>query len=269
MFISEINVFPVKSLRGTGRETALVERRGLANDRRWMIVDVENRFLSQREFPKMARITTDLTDAGLILGFEGKRIRAPFAAADSKRETVAVWNDRCPAEVAGVEINEWLSDILEARCRLVRMPDDSVRPVDAAYAIRADDRVSFADGFPFLLIGESSLGDLNSRLETPVPMDRFRPNLVVSGAEAFAEDDWKRIRIGETVFHVVKPCSRCVITTIDQAEGVKTGVEPLRTLAEFRTFERNGAKKILFGQNLIAENVGGSLRVGDRVEVVE
>jgi uncharacterized protein YcbX len=149
------------------------------------------------------------------------------------------------------------------------MPEETRRKVNYFYAVHKDDTVSFADGYPFLLIGESSLGDLNARLENPVKMNRFRPNFVVSGAEAFAEDDWKQIKIGTTEFHVVKPCGRCVMTTIDQASGEKQGVEPLKTLASYRTPKRSINKKILFGQNLIAENVGEVVKIGDKVEIIE
>jgi hypothetical protein len=162
-------------------------------------------------------------------------------------------------------VNRWFSDILELDCRLVEIAPDAFRAVDANFAVSDDDEVSFADGFPYLLIGASSLADLNTRLATPVPMNRFRPNIVMSGADAFAEDEWRRIRIGETTFHVVKPCARCVLTTVDQVSGEKTGAEPLRTLATYRTV--NG--KVMFGQNLIAENVGDEIRVGDRVTVLE
>jgi uncharacterized protein YcbX len=149
------------------------------------------------------------------------------------------------------------------------MPDETRRKVNYFYAVRKDDHVSFADGYPFLLIGENSLEDLNRRLERKVPMNRFRPNFVVSGSAAFAEDEWKRIKIGAGEFHVVKPCARCVITTVDQATGEKQGVEPLKTLASYRIPKRSIKKKILFGQNLIAENEGEVLRVGDQVEIFE
>ena len=166
----------------------------------------------------------------------------------------------------GDEVNGWFSDVLDVECRLVTMPETTRRRIPPEFAVNpGEDHVSFADGYPFLLIGEASLAEVNARLETPVPMNRFRPNLVVSGSEAFAEDSWKKIRIGETVFHLVKPCARCVLTTVDQATGVKDGKEPLKTLASFRTFDG----KVLFGQNLIAENPGGVVRVGDEVEVLE
>ena len=174
------------------------------------------------------------------------------------------------ARVYENSINEWFSDVLQTNCRLALMPEETERRVNYFYAVYRDDHVSFADGYPFLLIGENSLADLNSKLKEAVPMNRFRPNFVVGGGtEAFAEDGWKKIKIGESVFHVVKPCGRCVMTTIDQASGVKDGKEPLQTLASYRIPKRSIKKKILFGQNLIVEKSGGVLRIGDRIEVLE
>ncbi len=149
------------------------------------------------------------------------------------------------------------------------MPGETPRKVNYFYAVHKDDEVSFADAYPFLLIGVNSLADLNSRLEKKIPMNRFRPNFVVSGTEAFAEDNWKKIRIGSTIFHLVKPCARCVITTIDQESGISDGKEPLKTLAQYRMLKRSIKKKILFGQNLIAENAGEVVRVGDKIEIIE
>jgi MOSC domain-containing protein len=135
--------------------------------------------------------------------------------------------------------------------------------------VQRDDHVSFADAYPFLVIGENSLADLNARLDEALPMNRFRPNFVAADSEGFAEDSWKKIKIGETIFHVVKPCARCVMTTIEQTTGEKDGKEPLKTLADFRIPKRSVKKKILFGQNLIAERAGEILRVGDKIEVLE
>ena len=148
------------------------------------------------------------------------------------------------------------------------MPDEIKRKVNYLYRIAADDHVSFADGYPFMLIGEDSLANLNEKLKEPLPMNRFRPNFVVADSEAFAEDGWKKIRIGDAIFNVVKPCERCVIPTIDQQTGIKTGVEPTKTLASFRT-KKSIKKKVLFGQNLIVEKEGNVLRIGDKIEILE
>jgi uncharacterized protein YcbX len=269
MHLSEINIYPVKSLRGLGVESATVDRRGFEFDRRWMLVDEKGRFVSQREIPKMARIAVSIADGELRFEIDGKFVAGSFEPVGAEELDVMIWNDRCRANVYPDSINGWISEALGADCRLVKLKNGFRRAVDADYAVREDDHVSFADGFPYLLIGEGSLADLNSRLEPPVPMNRFRPNLVVAGAGAFDEDSWKRIRIGESVFHVVKACSRCVITSIDQATGEKSISEPLKALAKYRTIIRNGAQKIVFGQNLIADAVGQIVRVGDEVEIIE
>lgn len=269
MCLSEINVYPIKSLRGVSLKTSLVENRGLQFDRRWMLVDERNQFLTQRDFPKMATVGVKITNDGLLVSSGGETLEISFEPQTNETANVKIWSSRCLGRIYEKKINEWFSDVLETSCRLVLMPEDAKRRVNYFYAVRRDDVVSFADGYPFLLIGESSLADLNSRLDAPVPMDRFRPNLVVSDSGAFAEDEWKKIRIGANVFHVVKPCARCVITTIDQRRGTKTGAEPLKTLAAYRIPKRSVKKKILFGQYLIAENVGAVLNVGDKIEAIE
>lgn len=269
MFLSEINIYPIKSLGGIGLKNSKVETRGLEYDRRWLLVDERNNFLTQREFPKMAAIDVALNGESLRVSSNGERLDVAFAPQTNETASVKIWSSRCRARVYESAVNKWFSDVLQTNCRLVLMPEETVRRVNYFYRVHEEDVVSFADGYPFLLIGENSLADLNSRLETPISINRFRPNLVVKDSKAFAEDDWKTIRVGDCVFHVVKPCARCVITTIDQEVGVKTGVEPLKTLATFRIPKRSVKKKILFGQNLIAERAGAVLRVGDEVEVIE
>ena len=149
------------------------------------------------------------------------------------------------------------------------MPEETRREVNPLYAVRKfQDVVSFADGYPILLIGKGSLADLNAKLENPVPMNRFRPNLVVENSESFAEDKWKKIKIGDTIFHLVKPSERCVITTVDQEKGVFGGKEPLKTLATYRLEKSATGQKILFGQNLIAESFGGKIKIGDKIEIL-
>lgn len=264
MNLSEINIYPVKSLKGIGLSESSVDIRGLHHDRRWMLVDADGQFMTQREFPRMALIETSVNGSGLKVRFDGTELAVPDEAEKGPVE-VGIWEGPVGAAMFGDEVNGWFSEVLEVDCRLVTMPEATRRRVDRQYAIDAErDIVSFADGYPFLLIGDGSLAALNSRLATPVPMNRFRPNFVVAGADAFAEDTWKKVRIGETVFHFVKPCGRCVMPTVDQETGVKDGKEPLKTLASFRTV--NG--KVLFGQNLIAEKPGGVIRVGDEVEVL-
>jgi len=270
MLLSEINIYPIKSLKGISLDKSKIERRGLEFDRRWMLVDEKNQFFTQREFPKMATLSVEILENGLqVSENENNKILIPFETQSEETARVKIWRSSCRARVYEDSVNEFFRDALQTNCKLVLMPEETQRKVNYFYAVQKDDHVSFADGYPVLLIGENSLADLNEKLKNPVPMNRFRPNLVVSDSEAFAEDGWKKIKIGATVFHVVKPCARCVMTTIDQSEGVKTGVEPLKTLASYRTPKRSVKKKILFGQNLIAEKEGDFLRVGDKVEILE
>ncbi|MGI9037179.1 MAG: MOSC domain-containing protein [Pyrinomonadaceae bacterium] len=269
MRLSEINIYPIKSLRGISLTEAKIERRGLRFDRRWMLVDENNECLTQREFPKMATLSVEISQNELRVLNGAEKIYVPFAPQMGETETVKIWTNRVKAKIYENKIGEFFSDALQIKCRLALMPEDARRKVNYFYAVRADDCVSFADAFPFLLIGENSLADLNEKLKNSVPMNRFRPNFVVKDSEAFAEDGWKKIKIGENIFHVVKPCARCVMTTIEQATGEKQGVEPLKTLASYRIPKRSAKGKILFGQNLIAENAGGTLRVGDEIKVLE
>ncbi len=266
MFISEISIYPIKSLGGISLESSVIEERGLQFDRRWMLVDEKNQFLTQREFPKMAIIEVKVKTDSLIVSNKSESFKIPFEVDSEITTSAKVWSSSVKSRVYSNEINDWFSEILSIKCRLVLMPEDTKRKVNPFYAVRKfKDMVSFADGYPFLIIGENSLKDLNSKLENPVPMNRFRPNFVVSDSEAFAEDSWKKIKIGDEVFHVVKPCARCVMTTIDQTKGEKDGKEPLKTLAKYRT--KNG--KVLFGQNLIADKPGATVRIGDEIEILE
>jgi len=269
MQLSEINIYPIKSLGGVSLTKSTVENRGLQFDRRWMLVDEKNNFLTQRENALMATVKIEILEKGLGVSSGNETLEVPFETDSQETASVKVWSSRCRAKVYKGKFNQWFSDVLQKNCKLVSMPEETRRKVNYFYAVHKNDTVSFADGYPILLAGENSLADLNARLETPVPMNRFRPNLVVAGADAFAEDGWKQIKIGAVIFHVVKPCGRCVITTIDQTSGEKQGVEPLKTLATYRIPKRSVKRKILFGQNMIAENSGEVLNVGDKIEVVE
>lgn len=193
----------------------------------------------------------------------------PLAPDSTDRIKVQIWADVCDAIAYNAKINGWFSEVLKIDCRLVFMPDDARRFVEPDYRVRDADITSFSDAFPYLLIGENSLADLNSRLEKPVAMNRFRPNFTIQNAAAFAEDDWRQIKIGTAVFHAVKRCARCVVTTIDQATGESDGKNPLQTLAQFRTAKSNNRNKIVFGQYLIAEDANQTVRVGDEIEVLK
>ena len=256
-------MYPVKSCRGVAFEEAVLEKRGLRHDRRWMVVDEERQFLTQRTEPRLALVGVRIEGEELRLTSAGHgelRLSAPLDG--NERTRVRVWKDEVEAADGGAEAAAWMTEWLGRPARLVYLPDDSVRAVNPKYA-NAGDRVSFADGFPLLLVTTASLTDLNTKLTEPVPMDRFRPNIVVDGAEPWAEDAWKRLRIGASGLRVAKPCARCVVTTTDQQTGAR-GVEPLRTLATFR----NVGGEVMFGQNAIPENEG-VLRVGDAVVIDE
>jgi len=266
MHLSEINIYPVKSLKGIPLNEAIVEDRGLRHDRRWMLVDKKNQFLTQREFPVMARIKINIDGDQFTATTDDSSLEVPLSPSTDEFHTAKIWASTVRSQFYPKEVDRWFSDALGTECRLVAMPEGAHRAVSPFYAVRRfKDSVSFADGYPFMVLSQASVDDLNSRLATPVPMNRFRPNFVVADAEPFAEDSWKIIRIGPTVFHVVKPSERCVLTTVDQEKGEKTGKEPLRTLSIYRNFKG----KVLFGQNLIAENAGGTVRVGDTVQVLE
>lgn len=252
-------------------DEALVESQGLQYDRRWMLVDPQGKFFTQREFPRMSTLKVSLEVDGLRVSNQHGTVHIPFNQNGIGQEIeVEVWNSKLTAQTSENSINEWFSDALQTNCRLVQMNQNSNRLINPVYAVRKfQDTVSFADGYPVLLIGQASLDDLNSRLNDSIPMNRFRPNLVVKDSDAFAEDDWKQIKVGETVFYIVKPCERCVMTTIDQSKGVSVGKEPLKTLATYRLVKKDGESKILFGQNLIADGVGKKIKVGDKVEIRE
>jgi uncharacterized protein len=263
MQLSQLYVYPIKSAGGISLGASDVDERGLRYDRRWMLVDETGCFMSQRQFPRMALVGVRIEPDHIVVDAPGMpSLQMPLRPITGRLMLARVWDDLVESRTVSDDADRWFGEFLDVRCRLLCLPDESVRPVDPTYG-GPGDRVGLADGFPFLLISEASLSDLNARLEQPVPVNRFRPNLVVRGCEPFAEDGWKLVRIGSLTFRVVKPCSRCTITTVDQGSAV-VGKEPLRTLARFR---KVGAK-VLFGQNLIHDEVG-TLSVGDPVEVVQ
>ena len=259
--LSDLVVYPLKSAGGIRVAEAEVDRWGLMHDRRFLVVDPDGVFLTQRQLPRLALITPELRGETLLLNAPGMGgLELPLYGSDLPTRKVQVWDDVTQAVPLGQKAADWVSTFLGTPCRLVRFSPAAPRTVDPAYA-GPDDQVGFADGFPFLLIGEGSLADLNARLDEPLPMDRFRPNLVVRGTPPFAEDGWQEITAGDVSFRVVKPCARCSVTTVEQTTG-RFGKEPLRTL---ETFRRAGGK-VMFGQNLIHEGPG-TLRVGDPVTV--
>ena len=263
--LSAINVYPVKGLKGIALESAQCTDRGLRHDRRWMVVDPEGVFLSQRSHPLMATVWTDLTDSALALSAPDEEgVEVPLEPPPAPPMKVQVWNSICDAVPASREADWWLSQYLETPVRLVYMPDHSVRHSNNKYAGEGK-RLGFADGYAYLVIGEASLADLNARLAAKnhpaLPMNRFRPNLVLSGSEAYAEDRMGEVRIGKATLRGVKPCGRCQVTTTDQATGEVMGPEPLLTLASYRDSTEFGQ---MFGMNMVSVRPG-TVRVGDAV----
>lgn len=253
-----IHLYPIKSLGGIEVDTAYVERRGLRDDRRMMLVDPTGLFQTQRTKAKLALFRLSLTASGfLVTAPNGETLEIGPETADEV--PVKVWNSELVARRVSTEADQWFSDHLQEPVSLVRMPDSVTRPTHPDYS-RPGDHVSFADGFPILMISEESLADLNSRLAVPLPMNRFRPNIVVRGMEPYAEDDLGEFRIGNCRMRSVKKCGRCRVTTIDQ-ETAEIGQEPLRTLATYRQ-EGNA---VMFGANIIPDDEG-LIRVGDLVQ---
>lgn len=265
MRISGIWIYPVKSLRGIALDEAYAEPRGLQYDRRWMLVDERGEMITQRQVHDLALLTVELQGACLCLGHQDPgygKVSMPIAVANGERIPVVVWGDTVMALWPGLEADAWLSDAIGLNCRLVYMDDEAERYADQRYA-GAGKMVSFADGYPYLLVNQASLDDLSRRAGQPFEPERFRPNVLVEGAAAFAEDAWRSIRIGDLYFDLVKACARCVVITLDPKTGHK-GVEPLRTLSGFR--QKEG--KVLFGTNMLVQNAG-PLRLGMALELEE
>jgi uncharacterized protein YcbX len=256
--VSGLYIYPVKSFGGIPLTTSEVGRRGLLQDRRWMLVDQEGVFMTQRTDTRLALFRTAIEPDGLkVVAPSGEVCMAPLEPEGVNR-SVRVWKDMCVAIQVSTLIDEWLSEILGRPCSLVYMPEGSLRHTNPAYTSPGD-IVGFADAYPILVIGESSLQDLNARLETPVPMNRFRPNITVAGWSAHEEDDWRELRIGDVKMRTAKKCGRCSVTTTDQETG-EIGVEPLRTLAKYRLTDQS----VQFGAYFVPETPG-TIRVGNPV----
>ena len=267
MTLTGLFIYPVKGLKGIALASARCTARGLENDRRFMVVDAEGTFISQRSHPKMATVWTGIEGDALTLSApDMEELALPLQPAGGDATRVQVWSSTCDALAVSREADAWLGDYLGVECRLVYMPEDSKRYSNPRYAGQGK-RVAFADGYAYLLTNESSLGDLNTRLAArghpALPMNRFRPNLVVKAGDAFAEDDWRQVRVGSAVLAAAKPCGRCQVTTTDQATGEVRGPEPLATLSTFRDSKEFG---VMFGMNLVSVREG-DVRLGDSVEV--
>lgn len=262
--LSQIFIYPIKSLAGIQVDQWPVTPTGLKYDRKWMLVDKQQQFLSQRRLPKMALLKTQMIDQQLIVSAPNQadlvlRLEPPTT---NDTQEVTAWGDKCQALEVSQQANQWFSDFLATPCTLVYQPDENIRTVDQKYAL-ANDQTSFSDGFPFLIISAASLALLNQQMGLSLSIRCFRPNLVISDCSAYAEDSWRKISIGEIAFRLPKPCSRCSVPQIDPDTAL-TGKEPLRTLARTRKWNN----KVFFGQNALHDSLG-ILRIGDNVMINE
>lgn len=256
--LKEIIIYPIKSMGRISLNASYAETRGLRYDRRLMLVDKEGHFLSQRNVPLMARFRLSVGDQGFWVKYGEEKLFIPHDLEYGPRKSVTIWEDRLDVPEAQGLYSHWFSDHLDRKCHLVIMDTQANRLIPEKYDPQGG-TVSFADGLPFLVTGTASLEELNQRLNTPVPMDRFRSNFVLSTEEPFLEDRLEVFKIGNAVFKRVKPCARCIITTTDQLTGARSG-EPLHTLSKYRKVDQ----KVLFGQNLICLQEG-RVKVGDRL----
>jgi uncharacterized protein YcbX len=256
--LGSIHVYPIKSLGGYATAEARLTDRGLEHDRRWMLVDDAGTFQTQRDLGTMACLHTAPSGDGFRVmdTRDGSTLELPWTIRKGADQRAVVWSDAVRT-LRGEEVWDlWFSERLQRSLHLVYMPDAAKRRTDGRYA---KGLTSLSDGFPYLIVSQASLDDLNARLDSPIPMDRFRPNLVIGGGAAFQEDGWTMIRIGDVAFNLVKPCARCVVVTTDQRTGAR-GKEPLRTLASFRSH----GNKVMFGMNAVGD-ADGMVRVGDLV----
>jgi uncharacterized protein len=266
--IGSLIIYPLKSARGVDVERMELDERGPRGDRRWMLVDEQNTFISLREVPRLAFLSASLTPNGLRLfdqNGHSLEVEQPRANGSQRAFVAQLWDAQCPVLAADESAHAWVSEFLGARCRLVFQPDDSVRELPRRNAGRlAQSRtLALTDGAAVLLTSEASLADLNARLPAPIPMSRFRPNIVATGTVAYEEDSWHRIAAGDVEFEVARGCPRCVATTVDQTTG-ETGAEPLRTLSRYRRAPHG----VLFGQNIV-HLAPGSVSAGDEIRVID
>lgn len=261
--LQDIYIYPIKSLGGITVQEAEVQQTGLQYDRRWMLTDNKYNFISQRECPPMALLQVSFGPDCLIITHKKQLftpLAIPFDIFAKEEVAVRIWDDVCAALEVGDFADSWFSKALNMPVHLMYMPATASRFVDPDF-IKNNDIVSFADAYPLMMIGQASLDDLNRRLEKPVAMNRFRPNLVFKGGDPYFEDSIGTFKIADITFTAVKPCERCVITTIDQEHATK-GSEPLKTLSAYRTYKN----KVMFGQNLLYTS-NGIIKVGDKLIV--
>lgn len=260
-YVSELVIYPVKSMGGVQVQKIEVLPKGLAMDRRWMLIDAQQRFITQRTLTQLCRFHTHWSIGQDFFEIEhnGERVQVPVATPSGSLLQAQVWDDAVEVIEVDAALSRWCSRQLGIACSLVAFPEPNPRPVDPDFALSGNDVTSLSDGYPILVIGQASLDDLNARLPQPVGMERFRPNIVVANGQPYEEDHYRHFTIGRVAMAGVKPCARCVMTTIDPATGHK-GKEPLQTLHTYR----NMGNKILFGQNVIPVQTG-SITVGDQL----
>jgi len=270
MRVSSLFVYPVKGGRAAPCDSAAVRERGFRHDRRWLVTDLDDKFLSQRECPELARLIAAPGADGLSLSFENCGPFGVAAPGDGERRRVTVWDDEVEALRAGADADEWLSDALGRPARLYFMDGAASRNTSGRWGAPAP--VSFADGYPFLITTTASLDALNDEIAShggaPVNMARFRPNIVIDADKPWTEDYWKVIKVGDVVIDLAKPCVRCVVTTKDQATGESKGKEPLKSLGKIRRSAHLKLSGALFGWNAFPRNEG-EIKTGDEACVIE
>lgn len=261
--LSQIFLYPIKSLAGIQVQSWLVDKNGLRYDRKWMLVDEDGQFMSQRRLPRMALFKPRIEQENLIVSAAGMQdmplALQPVGGDDIE---VTIWRDRCIARTVSSQADEWFSEFLDTKCRLVYHPDDRRRQVDQRYA-KPSDQTAFSDGFPFLIVSENSLATLNQKMSAAIGINRFRPNLVIADCDSYAEDSWRRIRINGIEFRLPKPCSRCAVPGIDPDTAI-SDKETLLTLSKLRKWEN----QVYFGQNALHDGLG-ELAVGNHVDILE
>lgn len=250
--LNAIFIYPIKSVSGIQVNAWDVTETGLKYDRQWMLINDKQQFLSQRHAPKMALIKTQINNQQLIVSAPEQEDLILFLEPAQSSSTVlaTVWHDQCSAQLISAEADQWFSDYLQMPCRLVYQAKNSIRSVDKNYAL-ASDQTSFSDGFPFLITSEASLALLNQQMNLNLSMQRFRPNLVISGCASYAEDTWRKISIGHINFRLPKPCARCSIPQINPETAI-SDKEPLRTLSRTRKWHN----QVYFGQNALHDQQG-------------
>ncbi len=270
--LTAIHIYPIKGTGGISLTQSQVTKRGLQYDRRWQVVDENGKFFTQRDQRELTLLQVEDVGESFLVKHKiknNKPLLFPKEPTDcSSKMTVSIWKDTVQACIVGKNQSDWFSEILGTKCHLVYMPETTHRKVNPKYSEQGD-VVSFADGFPILILGEASLNDLNRRLEEPLPMNRFRPNLVFNIGASYEEDDWQLIQIGpNNVFRGGKPCQRCIVTTINQESG-KAGKEPLKTLASFRHW----GDGVYFGMNLIWDEIkskgSATIQIGDEINILK